>query len=464
VEKRGKPGVAVVTDTFLSDALSSAQDNEMPNLRFVAVPARNYYTARSQEPEMKAVAAKAFDAIVTALTKPLTEEEAKTGPAVAQKVEKTVTFSGMNYREAADAVNTGFFARRWADGLPIIPPTQEAVKWMLTGTSRSPDEVIGVPVAPKGGKCTIEKIAINAVMAGAKPEYLPVIIAAMEVLTDKNYFLLHLQASAGCISPAIWVNGPIATELGINSGLGYLGHGNPVNTTIGRAVRLTLINTGHTWPGENDMCLLGRQDAFGNTTFAENEKDSPWKPYHVDLGFKPEDSTVTVMSTMHHHRGPGGPVTPANPNESLVGLAKTMEITRFPSLWVTSKPEFLIAMDPAFAQQLAKVGMSKEDVKWWLFLQARIPYNNLIQKEKENLKELIGRKQIPSYLWLETGYMGQGPGELPRVWRPQDIRIIVVGGMPGYTYVWNYGEATEPDRMGQGTKLIRGATLTKAGR
>jgi len=413
---------------------------------------------------MKVVAAGAIDAIISALTKPLTSEEVRGGPGVEKKSEKTLMFTGKTYREAFNAVNESFLARHWADGLPIIPPTEEAVKWMLTGTSRSPDEVVGVPVVPKGGKATIEKIAISAVMAGAKPEYLPVIIAAMEVLTDKNYFLLHLQTSAGCISPVIWVNGPIATELGINSGIGYMGHGNQPNNTIGRAVRLCLINLGHTWPAENDMCLLGRQDVFGNSTFAENEKDSPWKPYHVDLGFKAEDSTVTVMSTMHLHRGPGGPVTPANPNESLVALARTLEITRFPSLWVTRKPEFLIAMDPSFAQQLSKFGFSKEDVRWWLYLQARIPYSNLIQKEKETLKDLLQKKEIPPYLWLEQGYMGESAGELPRVWRPEDIRIIVVGGMPGYTFVWNYGEASPPDRMGQGTKLIRGATLTKAGR
>jgi hypothetical protein len=465
VEKLGKPGVAVVTDTFLADALSSAQDNEMPNLRFVAVPARNYYTARSQEPEMKAVAAKAFDAIVTALTKPLTEGEAKAGPAVAQKVEKTVTFGGTNYREAADAVNTGFFARRWADGLPIIPPTQEAVKWMLTGTSRSPDEVIGVPVAPKGGKCTIEKIAINAVMAGAKPEYLPVIIAAMEVLTDKSYFLLHLQASASSIAPVIFVNGPIATELGINSGIGFLGHGNQANNTIGRAVRLCLINLGHTWPGENDMAQLGRSAAFGNWTFAEDEKENPWKPYHVELGFKAEDSTVTVCSSNYFKTGPGGQVTPQSIYEQLVLLARVIEVTDFPTIAFAVKGggTILLGMNPNLAQGLAKVGFTKDDVKRWLYEHARIPYSELTAQERKDLKLNLEKKNLPMQFWVGESENTKGKAlSIPVVNEPDKIRIVVVGQPGGLTMVWKYD--LDDNNRGHGTKKITGATLTKAGR
>jgi len=416
---------------------------------------------------MKIVAAGTIDAIVNALTKPLTAEEAKGEAAVSEKVETILKFTGKTYGEAAEAVNEGFLARQWADGLPIVPPTQEAVRWMLSGTSRSPNEVIGVPVVAKGGKATIEKIAINAVMAGAKPEFLPVIIAAMEVLTDKNYHLIHLQASAGGISPLIFVNGPIATELGINSGIGYLGHGNRPNNTIGRAVRLCLINLGHMWPGVNDMSLEGRTAAFGNWTFAENEKESPWKPYHVDSGFKSEDSTVTVSSAMFKHRGPGGPVSPANMSEALVAISRIMEILRYPADWINltnGYPEFVIAIDPTFAQRLAKMGFSKNDVQKWLYLQARMPYSELTETEKKRLKEGVEKGTIPPHVWLESGYKDKSAGLLPRVWEPEAIRIIVAGGAPGYIMVWHYTEATPPERMGHGTKKITGATLTNAGR
>jgi hypothetical protein len=466
MEKLGKPGVGVVTDSFLSDALSSAQDNGMAHIRLSTVPARTYYTARSQEPEMKLVVAKVFDRILDSLTRPLTGEECAADAGVSPKDDAATPsfkYSGANYNAAAEAFNEDFLKRHWADGLAVVPPTREAVKWMLTGTTRAPSEALGA-MPSKGGKVTVEKVAINAVMAGAKPEYLPVILTAMEVLTDPKYNAHHLQESAGCVSPLIVVNGPIAAEIGMNSGIGYMGHGWRANNTIGRAVRLCLINLGLQWPAENDMCLLGRQDAFGNTTFAENEQDSPWKPYHVDQGFKPEQSTVTVMNVMHEHRGPGGGVTPATPNESLLALARTLEVVRYPAMWIKSTPEFVVAMDPSFAQQLAAKGFSKEDVKWWLFLQARAPYSSLIPKEQETLREGIASKKIPPYLWLEQPHNGESAGELPRVWRPDDIRIVVVGGSPGYTVVWSYGEASPPEKLGQVTKVIGGAALTKAGR
>ena len=166
---------------------------------------------------------------------------------------------------------------------------------MLTGTSRSPNEVMGT-VAPKNGTATIEKIAINAVMAGAKPEYLPVIIAAMEGLLDKEYDLLHPQTSTGHFNFVVMFSGPIAKEIDMNSWIGFLGHGWRANNTIGRAVRLSLLNLGHMWPAVNDMALVGRPSSHTLYTFAENEEYSPWEPYHVSQGYKPEDSCVTVST------------------------------------------------------------------------------------------------------------------------------------------------------------------------
>ena len=458
MEKLGKPGVGVVTDTFLADALSSAQDAAMPTVRLVAVPSKNYYTARTQEPRMKEVAAAVFDKILDALTRPLSAAETQGGTDALKKEEEILKFTGKTYNEAAEALYKDFLDRHWADGLPIVPPTKEAVEWMLTGTNRSPDEVIGM-VATKGGKATIRKIAANAVMAGARPEYLPVIIAAMEVITGEGLSALHLQASAGCVCPLILINGPIVTELGINAGAGYMGHGHRPNNSIGRAVRLNMINCGHMWPGVNDMCLLGRQDAFGNTTFGENEQESPWEPYHVERGFKPEDSTVTIVNTMHHKRGPGGPVVPATPYESLQDLAKTIEVVNTPL--GASSSEVVVAIDPTFAHQLSTLGFSKEDVKWWLFLQARTPYSDLRKEEKERLEQSIKSGKTPEYLWTWNGQGYEDKIEsipdIPCVQNPERIHIAVVGGSPGYSYVWE-------SPTGQGTKLIRGATLTNAGR
>src|SRR5512139_774942 len=273
MEALGKPGVLVVTENFIHDAESSAKDNGMPVIRIITVPPENYYRARVSVEEMRPIASGAIDGIVSALTRPLTQEEVRPKPITQEMTKGTVKISAKSYTAAYDKFSQMFYEKRWSDGLPIVAPTKEAVRRMLTGTNRSPNESLG-KVAIKNGEATIEKIAINSVMAGARPEYLPVIIAAMEAMLDKKYDLTHMQASTGSNTPVVIVNGPIAKELNINSGIGYLGHGWQANSTIGRAVRMCLINLGHVWPQVNDMGLTGREAAFGNYTFAENEEDT----------------------------------------------------------------------------------------------------------------------------------------------------------------------------------------------
>jgi len=271
-----------------------------------------------------------------------------------------------------------------------------------------------------------------------------------------------MQASTGSNTPVVIVNGPIAKELNINSGIGYLGHGWQANSTIGRAVRMCLINLGHVWPQVNDMGLTGREAAFGNYTFAENEEDSPWKPYHTDRGFKAEDSTVTVSSMMWAFRqGPGGAVTVHTPKEALEALAKILVFMGYPSTpaktWVWSK-NYIVAMDPGLARGLDKLGFKKADIKRWLIENARIPYSDFSEREKRSFKLAIADGKIPSNV-VSNDQLKEG-GTIPLVSGPDFIHIVVVGGMPGYTGVWCY----PGPNYGHQTKLIRGATLTKAGR
>ena len=461
METLGKPGVLVVTENFIHDAESSAKDNGMPVIRIVTVPPENYYRARVSVEEMRPIASGAIDAIVSALTRPLTQEEVRPKPITQEMTKGTVKISAKSYTAAYDKFSQMFYEKRWSDGLPIVAPTKEAVRRMLTGTNRSPNESLG-KVAIKNGEATIEKIAINSVMAGARPEYLPVIIAAMEAMLDKKYDLTHMQASTGSNTPVVIVNGPIAKELNINSGIGYLGHGWQANSTIGRAVRMCLINLGHVWPQVNDMGLTGREAAFGNYTFAENEEDSPWKPYHTDRGFKAEDSTVTVSSMMWAFRqGPGGAVTVHTPKEALEALAKILVFMGYPSTpaktWVWSK-NYIVAMDPGLARGLDKLGFKKADIKRWLIENARIPYSDFSDREKRSFKLAIADGKITSNV-VSNDQLKEG-GTIPLVSGPDFIHIVVVGGMPGYTGVWCY----PGPNYGHQTKLIRGATLTKAGR
>ena len=425
----------------------------MPSLRTVTVPADPYYKVRVSVEGLRPLAAGSIDDIISALTRPLTKVEAKPRPIVKETLEETIKVTAESYTIASEKFNELFLKNQWADGLPIIPPTEEAVKWMLKGTTRSPAEIIG-QVAPKNGTATIEKIAINAVMAGAKPEYLPVIIAAMEGFTDRDYNLTHVQCSTGSFTPIIFVNGPIAKELNINSGIGFLGHGWRANSTIGRALRLCLLNLGHTWPQVNDMATIGRQSAYSFFTFAENEAQSPWKPYHVDLGYKPKESTVTVSTGGSYFRPvAGGAVVTWTAKEVLQVLAKTLASTASPQLM---NQKYIVAMAPELAHELAQLGFTKDTIKQWLHENARIPYSEYRPSGIKELEEGIEAGRIPTHV-LSKEQLKEG-GVIPVVKGPEAIHIIVVGGIPGYTGVWNYGAPAHQ------TKKIYGATLTKAGR
>jgi hypothetical protein len=250
---------------------------------------------RASVEDVRPVAEGIIDELIDALTTPLTKEES-TGPEKkAPEESKPVTITAESYETAAEKFNQLYLDNLWGDGLPLVPPTEERIKWMLSGTSRSPDEVLG-KVSPKLGVATIEKIAINAVMAGARPEYLPVIIAIMEALTNEKFDDRHVLLSAGSFNLLIVVSGSIAREIEMQAGIGFMGHGWRANNTIGRAVRLATLNIGHIWPAMNDMSLTGRISPHTFFTIAENSEMSRWEPYHVNRGFKAEDSCVTVAS------------------------------------------------------------------------------------------------------------------------------------------------------------------------
>ncbi len=196
--------------------------------------------------------------------------------------------------------------RGWSDGLPVVPPTEERVLRMLAATSRSPDEVLGF-APPDLASCTVEKVAINAVMAGCKPEYLPVVLAAVEAaLLDK--FCMHgVLATTYFAAPIVIVHGPIARAIGMNSAHNVLGQGNRANSTIGRALQLVIRNVGGGKPGGVDRATLGQPGKVG-FCFAEREQDSFWESLAVERGFGAEESTVTLFA--------GGGVFPVGDQKS----------------------------------------------------------------------------------------------------------------------------------------------------
>ncbi|MGH7316417.1 MAG: hypothetical protein ACREJS_09180, partial [Candidatus Rokuibacteriota bacterium] len=197
------------------------------------------------------------------------------------------------------AINRHYQGHGWTDGLPIVPPTGEDVREFLRFTDREPREVVAV-LPPRQGEATVERIAINAVMAGCRPEYLPLIITAVETLADPAFNLDSIQATTHPVAPLIIVNGPIAKEVGINSGYNAFGQGFRANLTIGRAVRLLLMNVGGGLPGTGDRATQGSPAKIAYCV-AENEEASPWEPLHVEHGFAGEMSTVTAIACEGPH-------------------------------------------------------------------------------------------------------------------------------------------------------------------
>ena len=186
------------------------------------------------------------------------------------------------------------FDRGWTDGLPVVPPTPERILRMLAGTRRDPHEIVG-RVPPDMVPCTVEKVAINAVMAGCRPEYLPVVLAALEAALDPAFTLHGVTCSTCFSSPVVIVNGPIAKRLGMNSGMNALGQGNRANATIGRALNLVVRNVGGGRPGEIDRATLGTPGKY-TFCFAEDESDDGWTPLAVARGVPPGSSAVTVFA------------------------------------------------------------------------------------------------------------------------------------------------------------------------
>ena len=478
LEELGIPGVLAIARGFEDDANTAADVNGMPVLRLVVIP--GYIWGRQPREAKKPLAEAHFDELLEALIRPLSTEEKK--PEQKKERLESIEVVAESEEAAFEKFNQVFLDNRWGDGLPLVPPTAERVKWMLSGTSRSPGEVIG-KVAPGNGIATIEKIAINSAMAGARPEYLPVVIAAMEGLTDKDFDVLHMQASTGNFTLAIMVTGPIGKEIKMNSGIGYLGHGWRANNTIGRAVRLCLLNFGYVWPGVSDMANVGRPSPHTFYTFAENEDFSPWEPYHVDRGFKSEDSCVTV-STVGGYGGFGvnhltGRSAQELLNDMVHGISQNRRIfTLFKR--GTANPmahwsKHIFALYPQAAMELHKLGFTQERLANYIYERTSVPYEEFGPDETRSLQERIKGSIEGNMLFadiipqdrLPVFQEGLKPGrKIPVLISPKDIHIIVAGtasGVPG-TVVWfSYIKAVYKWTSHQ-TKLIRGAALTKTGR
>ena len=198
-----------------------------------------------------------------------------------------------------DAINDYFYDHGWTDGLPIVPPTPVRVDAILKGMPAHDAEALISIVPPKMGRATLRQVAVNAVMAGCKPEYLPVVVAALRAVAEPAYGLAHRQTTTHAGAPLIIVNGPIVQQLRINCGTGLFGPGWRANATIGRALRLVLVNIGGAGPGV-DASQTGHPGKY-TYCIGEYEAANPWGPLHVTRGFKREQNVVTVVNAEAPH-------------------------------------------------------------------------------------------------------------------------------------------------------------------
>lgn len=286
IEKHGIPSVYLVGDIFQSDIKSSALMRGMPALRTVIV------TLVGEENVTQDITNEQFAEMVSrlidALTLPLTEEEKDSGDIVAVKPDR-VAMTG-----TLAEIQDYFCDHGWTDGLPIQPATEEQVNEMLRGTSHNPDEVVTTTMYPEELTVTVEKAAIVGVMAGCKPEYMPLLLAIIHTW-GQNPLFAQAARSDSTFSVMTVVNGPIRKQLAMNAGGNALGPGNRANATIGRFLRLAIFSLGGSVARMNDMSTQGSPVKYG-FCFPEYEEKSPWEPFHVSMGYKPEESVVSLFS------------------------------------------------------------------------------------------------------------------------------------------------------------------------
>ena len=312
----------------------------MPGIRIVGESVACESTVKS---EIEVGIAAAMKDVIDGLTKPLTPEE----KSPTQQTGKTprVAFKG-----SIQEVNQFYYRKGWTDGLPIIPPTEEAVAEMLTGTDLPPDHVVA-KIIPRKGKATIEKIAVNAVMAGALPTHMPVLIATVQALDDPKTRFDTFEVSTGSWAPFLAINGPIRRDIDVNCSSGALSPGDIANAAIGRAVGLIVKNIGGARKAIEDMGVIGNPGKY-SLVIGEHEEESPWEPLSVERGFNKEDSTVTIFF-------PNTFIQSVPVGTDAKGILDTL------SGMVSSTMSSLILI-PSWARVLSSEGWTKQKVREYL--------------------------------------------------------------------------------------------------
>ena len=331
-------------------------------------------------------------------------------------------------RHAVDPIEE-LFERGVTDGLPVVPPTRERVDAAIAASGRGADDLVAL-VPPNYGRATVGKIAANAVMAGCRPEYLPVVMAAVDAVCDETFDLHGVSATTNAPAPLIVINGPIRKTLQVNCAAGVFGSGWRANATIGRALRLVCVNIGGATPGVVSMSTLAHPGRY-TYCIGEHEEASPWESLAVEHGFAPSDSTVAVLAadapiTVYDHRSRTAP-------DLLTTVAATMAVIENHAM--THWGDTLLVLSPEHASIVAGDGWTKADIRRFLFDTLQRPVRELVPGRH-------GGEGLPDHVLRKFADPAHDTTPIPKFRAPEHIKVLVAGGtagrfsavVPGWTF------------------------------
>ena len=417
---------------FERDAMATARSFGLPEFRYALVP--DVITGLTPE-RIEQEVTDAFDQIVDGLTTDADGSGNGSATALKAKPADRLSIDATDSYDAFEKMNRQFLELEWGDGFPIIPATPEKVARMLKGTTRSPGDVITV-LAPGNGIATVEKIAINAVMAGCEPVHLPILISTCEAYTGLGDRVRAMAMSTSSHAPLMVINGPIAKEIGINSKRCAMGPGaqSRHNIVLGRALRLIMMNVGHCYPGHMDLDTIGSARKFGMCV-AENEDESPWEPFQVEKGFDKDASTVTLFPTRDEIDV--NDLDNWTPEGVLNSFAFFSAIPGGEYLEQTHPGwdpyyRLLLMFGPEHANICGKAGWAKNAVREYVYNRCRISARRLLNKVL-----CTPEKIRPQWEWLmKLSEWEQDQIMLPVMGNASDIEMVVVGGPAGKNLIY----------------------------
>ena len=420
-EKLGIPAVVVTTTGFTTIARAAAKAEGMSALRVAEYPgAVGVHAEALVEKNVEEVL---FGRIVDELTRPVKAGAAQAAAAAGKP--DAIVFEG-----TFDEINAYFREREWTDNLPIIPPTPERVAEFLKHTRRPPDQAIAV-LAQANLEATPRNIAANAVMAGCRPETMPLLIAAVEAIADNNYNLNNIGSTWGVL-PFLLIGGPAIQKMGIENGAHMISRG--ANPAIGRAFGMIIRNIAGYKLGRNYMGTFGYPLNF---TIAENDAECPWEPYRVEHGFDRNDSTVTACGTVTWGWPPAIYGTPDKTAAQTALEFLSIEVTKKPCLARLAeqgakgfRDMITIMIAPPVAKSLAAAGHSKQDIRNYIYEHAKVPYRELEFLMKYGHSEAFTIPDAVARGIYPEEYLKEKPDGMVRVLPNPDVINIVVCGDP----------------------------------